>query len=69
MGLLLTGDENKMDIIKQDHKNDTEAALQAVFNHWLTICETASWNKLVSALQEMGENALALNLKKKYCQS
>ena len=65
----MTGDKNKMNIIKKDHKNDAEEALQAVFNHWLTICETASWDELVSALREMDENALALDLEKKYCQS
>ena len=68
MGLLLTGDENRMNIIKQDHKDDTEAALQAVFYHWLKKCETASWNELVSVLRKMDENALALKLEKKYCQ-
>ena len=34
-----------------------------MFEYWLTVDERACWNKLINALEEIGQNALAANIK------
>ena len=34
-----------------------------MFEYWLTVDERACWNKLIIALEEIGQNTLAANFK------
>lgn len=69
LGLQLTNDERKMNIIKVDHGHSMQNALEATFNLWLdeTTRPAPSWWELVDALQRIKENRLAMDIKEKYC--
>ena len=49
----------KLDVIKADHPGDSEKCCTALFNYWLQVDTTASWNKLITALQHIGHDVLA----------
>ena len=67
LGLELTDDEEAMNIIDDDHKNDAEAGLKATFKLWKKKCENPTWDKVVAALRNIGENNLAAKLEKDFC--
>ena len=67
LGLKLTDDEEAMNIIDYNHKNDAEAGLKATFNLWKKKCENPTWDKVVAALRNIGENNLAAELQKDFC--
>ena len=61
LGVVLLNDYNMLDIIKNDHPNDTETCCTAMFKVWLQRDDNSSWSKLVSALraQSVALNVLA----------
>ena len=67
LGLELIDDEIDVNIIKENHKNDTEACLEATFNLWMKRCENPTWEKIVAGLRNIGENNLAAELEEEYC--
>ena len=67
LGLELTDDEKAMNIIDDDHKNDTGAGLKATFKLWKKTCEKPTWDKIVAALRNIEENNLAAKLEEEYC--
>ena len=56
-----------MNIIKKNYPNDVERCLQDTFNLWLEVCEKPMWSTVVTALRNIEENRLALEIEKKYC--
>ena len=67
LGLTLTNDETHMEIIRSNHRNDTEGALGAIFQHWLKTCKTPTWRAMADALKEVGCSSLADKVEQKYC--
>ena len=68
LGLELTNDDKRqMNIIKENNKGDVDGALVDTFNHWLAVCEHPTWQAVVTALREIGENNLAGEIERKYC--
>ena len=67
LGLALTTDEGAMDIIAADHKNDGRGGLRAIFRLWKKKCPNPTWDKVVTALNTIGDTNLAPKLKEKYC--
>ena len=65
LGLTLTDDKAAMTLIR-DCRQDAEEALMRTFELWLKT-EQPTWEKMVLALQEIGENNLASKIKQKYC--
>ena len=66
LGLTLTDDEPAMNLIRHNYRQDAEEALTRTFELWLKT-EQPTWEKMVLALQEIGENNLASRIKQKYC--
>ena len=65
LGLQLLEEKNnpKLNIIEKNNPKDIEACCQEMFEYWLRVDERASWDKLISALQAIGQNTLAANIK------
>ena len=61
--LLLEKNTPKLNIIEKDNPKDIEACCRKMFEYWLGVDEGASWNKLINALEEIGQNTLAVNIK------
>ena len=61
--LLLDKSTPKLNIIEKDNSKDIEACCREMFEYWLGVDEGASWNKLINALEEIGQNALAASIK------
>ena len=66
MGLILTDNREKMNIIEANNRNNAEGALKATFNSWLQKSETASWKEVIHALRNVQENSLASIIEQKY---
>ena len=63
---LLSAVENsveKLDIICENYPRDVEACCTEMFKYWLDNAADASWNKLVKALEVIGHNVLAKELR------
>ena len=57
---LLNGEQaKKLNVIQSDHPGDAEKCCTALFNYWLQVDTSASWNKLMIASSRIGKNALA----------
>ena len=54
---------HKLNIIEKNNPKDVEACCKEMFEYWLTVDERACWNKLIIALEEIGQNTLAANFK------
>ena len=48
-----------MDIIEGNHPQNVERCCTEMFEYWLRVDPRASWKKLIKALEEIKENALA----------
>ena len=46
---------------------DIESHLRMMLSKWLDYDPQASWDKLANALNTMGKNAIAANVRSKYC--
>ena len=65
LGLQLLQGEHRheLNIIKTNNIQNVEVCCREMFEYWLRVDETASWDKLISALQAIGQNTLAANIK------
>ena len=54
---------NKLKIIQTDYPADAERCCTEMFNHWLNVDTKASWDKLIDALEQIGQNSLAEKIK------
>ena len=66
LGIQLLDDEGaeKLDVIQSDHKGDSEKCCTAMFKYWRKVDKTASWNKLITALEHVSHVTLAAKIKK-----
>ena len=62
--LLSSEQSKKLDIIKEDHPSDTSMCCTKLFKYWLDVDTDASWNKLIAALEQIEQNALAENIRR-----
>ena len=62
--LLLNADEVKqLKVIQSDHPGDSGKCCAAMFDYWLQVDTTASWDKLITALQNIHHGVLADKIK------
>ena len=54
---------DKLKIIRTDFPTDSERCCTEMFNHWLNVDTKASWNKLINALEQIEQNAVAEKIK------
>ena len=66
-GLQLTSNIEELDIIETDHKGDARTALRDTLRLVLRENPDLSWQKVVHALQTIGEVAMAKTIKDKFC--
>ena len=67
---LLNGEQmKKLNVIQADHPGDSEKCCTALFNYWLQVDTAASWDKLIIALNHIGQDALASTIKRKTTRS
>ena len=59
----------KLDAIRADYPRDVEACCTEMFKYWYLKKDDASWNTLVAALEAIGYNVFAKELKSKYVTS
>ena len=64
LGVQLLQDKNasKLKIIERNYVHDMEACCGEMFEFWLEVDEGASWNKLISALKDIKQNTIAVNI-------
>ena len=62
--LLEPDQTKKLNVIQSDYRGDSEKCCTALFNHWLHVDTGASWNKLILALNHIGQDVLASTIKK-----
>ena len=62
--LLSTEQACKLDVIQADHPGDSEKCCTIMFHYWLQVDTTASWDKLITALQHIGHDVLADKIRK-----
>lgn len=54
---------SQLDVIERNNPNDAESSCYKMFKYWLEVDIKASWNKLIDALEEIGQNTLADEMK------
>ena len=67
LGLELKVDEDDLNFIERDCRQDTPGAVKQVLKKWLEQCEEPTWWNVVDALREVGEKRKARDLEEKYC--
>lgn len=50
--------------IKENHPNNVQKCCSEMFDYWLRTDTNASWNTLIVALEQSGQNALAVKIKR-----
>ena len=56
--------ENELAIIEAaDMKNDTKTCCRKMFSKWLNTDDQASWDKVIEALTEIGQDNVSNNIK------
>ena len=63
LGIVLDSQFDKLKIIRRDHHGDIKESCTAMLKHWLDVDKTASWDKLIAALESIQHNALAEKIK------
>ena len=53
----------KLNIIKENYPADIDKCCTEMFKYWLDVDTKASWDKLIDALEHIGQNALAERIK------
>ena len=66
LGLKLRLNSYELNIIKKDHPGDTKLQTCEMFDHWLRTQPDASYEQLIRALHEVGDENVANFLCKKY---
>ena len=61
--LLEPNQTKKLNVIQSDYPGDSEKCCTALFNHWLHADTGASWDKLILALNHIGQDVLASTIK------
>ena len=76
LGLELVSDNNILNVIETNHRNDVDTCCRKMFEKWLDMRPSASWNQLITALINIGMNTAADVIRKqlqagkyKYCRS
>ena len=61
LGVQLLGSSHfgQLDVIELDNPNSVEERCTKMFQYWLDVEPTATWNKLILALKEIGLNTLS----------
>ena len=59
LGLELVDSNRILKVIKADHPNDVNICCRSMFDKWLDITPDASWDKLITALNNVEMNAAA----------
>ena len=54
---------HKLNIIEENYRGDIERCCTEMFKYWLDVDTKASWDKLIDALERIGQNALAETIK------
>lgn len=67
LGLKLGVDEDNLDFIEGNKRNDIAGAMQDMYKAWLDEGEDPTWWKLIEKLRELKQNALARKLEEKFC--
>ena len=67
LGLELKLDEDNLDYIEHDYRQDSAEALRQVLKKWLKECESPTWLTLVNALTEVGDRKKARDLQEMFC--
>ena len=65
LGLFLGLPKYDLNNIEKDYQDSKRRMLEMV-DRWLRSTPTASWEDVVNALQQMGENRVAENIRQKY---
>ena len=65
LGIQLDLRDKQLDIIKSDNPLDTKMCCTKMFQYWVQEDPTASWNKLIHALENINYGALAETIRKK----
>lgn len=63
LGVQLMIPSEQLDIIKENNQ-DIKSCCTKMFLYWLQVDTTATWNKLIKALEDINHNALAEDIKK-----
>ena len=66
LGLALNLDSYDLDIIEKDHRGDTRQQTLKMFELWLKAQPDASYQQLIKALHEVGDETVASFLSKYY---
>ena len=66
LGLALRLNSYDLDLIKKDHQGDTNSQTCKMFDLWLRTQPDASYEQLIKALHEVGDETVANFLCKKY---
>ena len=66
LGLALTLSSHDLDIIEKDHRGDTRKQTCKMFDHWLRTQPDASYEQLIKALRDVGEETVATSLYGKF---
>ena len=66
LGLALELDSYDLNIIEQDYQGDRRKQTCRMFEHWLKTQPDASYEQLIKALHEVGDETVASFLCKKY---
>ena len=69
LGLQLLDDDagpGVLELIKADHRNNNNTCCNEMFVKWLQMKPDATWNELVRALNKIGLNSVAADLKKQF---
>ena len=54
---------DKLDVIQANYPTKVEDCCDKMFQHWLEVDTEASWNKLIDALEDIHQNALAKKIR------
>ena len=66
LGLALKLNPYDLNIIEQDYRGDTRKQTLKMFEHWLKMQPNASYEQLIKALREVGDETVASSLSIKY---
>ena len=57
---------NTLDVIENNHRNDTRRCLREILVKWLEGADgvSATWSKLVKAIEDIGQQAVAEHISK-----
>ena len=69
LGLELGLEEEVLNSIEVDHSNKLVKCNRAMFRKWLESTPTASWDDLIKALEQIGEEETAEKVREEFCLS